>query len=488
MHWCGNTTTPKHALRGNFLLETRMKCGQWLSMIEPRHDDCSAPNTRLPAGKRLAGLLLRKTAQHATVIIALAVRAGAVLAGFAVTFLIGSRLGPAANGQFALVSQTATFLAVVGLLGLDVSVVRHFAKVATTKGRIALAAFWQVTGLGLGLMIAIAIALWLGGDVFWIALFGDAVPRALLPVLCILLVGRGGTQLLGGLLRSQHRFTLGQTIAALTVPGTTAIAMVSSVATSVEEALWAAAFGALGSILIGAVAIQRHVGRGAEALTIPLRPVLASSLPLWGVGIALNIGEWYGLAVAAQMLGAADAGLYRVAVQVAATLQIISVALFSIYSAKISTAFHAGDTRQVALLARSAVRVSTVASLPLVIALLIGSEFLLSQIGAEFIPALPLVFILIAGQLAQTLAGPCGLVLAMSGNERTNLVITVTSTVLLLVTVPIAAYFAGLAGIAVCISVLMLLRNIFAYLVVRRKLGISIWAGTVLRTDEETAA
>jgi O-antigen/teichoic acid export membrane protein len=457
-------------------------------MIEPGDDDRTPSDVSLPRSVHLARLIGRKTAQHATAIIALAVRAAAVLAGFAVTFLIGNQLGAAANGQFALVSQTAAFLAVVGLLGLDVSVVRHFAKAAATKARIALAAFWQVTGLGLGLMVVIAAVLWLGGDFIWSALFGDAVPRAMLLVLCILLVGRGGTQLLGGLLRSQHRFTLGQIIAALTIPATTAIALISGAATSVEDALWAAAFGGLGSILIGAIVMQRHVGRGPEALTIPLRPVLASSLPLWGVGIALNIGEWYGLTVAAQMLGAEDAGLYRVAVQIAATLQIISIALFSIYSAKISTAFHAGDTRQVALLARSAVRVSTAASLPLVIALVVGSEFLLGQIGTEFLPALPLVFILIAGQLAQTLTGPCGLVLAMSGNERTNLAITVSSTVLLLLSVPVAAYFAGLAGIAACISVLMLLRNILAYVVVRRKLGISIWAGTVRPVDEETTA
>lgn len=431
---------------------------------------------------------LKTVRDKSDVIIALAIRAGSVLAGFAVTFLIGHRFGPAANGQFALVTQTAIFFAVVGLLGLDVSVVRHFAKAVATKTKIQLLALTQVTGLGLGLMTAISLALWLGGDLIWTSLFGDAVPRELLLVLCILLVGRGGTTLFGGLLRSQHRFTLGQFIASLTIPLVTATALITGFADSVESALWATAFGGLASIVIGAIAMGRHVGRGPDTLAIPLRPVLASSLPLWGVGIALHIGDWYGLAVAAQMLGAADAGLYRVAVQIAATLQIVSIALFSVYSAKISTAFHAGNTRQVALLARSAVRMSTAASLPLVLALIIGSEFVLGQIGPEFTPALPLVFILIAGQLAQTVTGPCGLVLAMSGNEKINLAITLASTALLLVCVPAAAYFWGLAGIAACISVLMLLRNISAYVVVKRKLGISIWAGTARRVDEETTA
>jgi O-antigen/teichoic acid export membrane protein len=436
----------------------------------------------------LLGFGLKTLRTKRDVLIALAIRAGSVLAGFAVTFLIGNRFGPAGNGQFALVTQTAIFFAVVGLLGLDVSVVRHFAKAVATKTRIQLLALLQVTGLGLGLMVAISLALWLGGEWIWSSLFGDAVPREMLLVMCILLVSRGGTTLFGGLLRSQHRFALGQFIASLTIPMVTATALITGFADSLNSALWATAFAGVGSILIGALAMSRHVGRGPEALAIPLRPVLASALPLWGVGIAMHIGDWYGLAVAAQMLSAADAGLYRVAVQLAATLQIVSIALFSVYSAKISTAFHAGNTRQVALLARSAVRMSTAASLPMVLALLVGSEFILNQIGPEFAPALPIVYILIAGQVAQTVTGPCGLVLAMSGNEKINLAITLTSTALLLLCVPAAAYFAGLPGIAICVSALMLLRNLLAYTVVRRKLGISIWAGTVRGIDKEPIA
>lgn len=422
---------------------------------------------------------LKNLRAKSDVIIALAIRAGSVLAGFAVTFLIGHRFGPAANGQFALVTQTAIFFAVVGLLGLDVSVVRHFAKAVATKTKIQLLALLQVTGLGLGLMTAISLAFWLGGDLIWTSLFGDAVPRELLLVLCILLVGRGGTTLFGGLLRSQHRFTLGQLIASLTMPLVTATALITGLADSVESALWATAFGGLASIVIGAIAMGRHVGRGPDTLAIPLRPVLASSLPLWGVGIALSLGDWYGLAVAAQMLGAAEAGLYRVAVQIAATLQIVTMTVFTIYTAKISTAYHDNDLRAVARHARTALRVGIAAAAPLALALALGSDMVLGFIGEEFREALPLVIILVAGQLAYTVIGPSGLVLAMSGNERINLAITLIGTTLLLVTVPIAARYGGLTGLAACTAGVGLVRQLIAYVVVRQKLGIRIWSGQV---------
>lgn len=437
---------------------------------------------------RLTQDVSRKLHQHSAAILSLAIRAAGVLAGFAVTYMIGRSMGAAATGQFALVNQTALFLGVVGLVGLDVGVVRHFAKTRATDAPLALTAFVRVCALGLGFMVLIGLALWLAGDLAWMPLFGDIVPRDLLAVLCLLLLARGGTQLFGGLLRSQHRFSIGQIIAALAIPAASALALASGVARTVEEALWAAVIGGLAALLIGMVAMARHVGRGENAVDVPVRTMLASSLPLWGVGIANNIGDWYGLAIAAGMLGAAEAGFYRVAVQIASVLQIISVALFAVYSAKISTANHAGDPAQVALLARSAVRLSTAAALPAALLLLAGSGFVLAQIGEEFTAALPLVYILVIGQLAFTLTGPCGLVLAMSGHERINLAITLGGTGLLLACVPFAADYAGLEGIAVCISAIMLLRNIVAYAVVRHKLGINIWAGTARAEAKETSS
>lgn len=433
----------------------------------------------LSTASRLPKYAARRLSQHQAAILALLVRGAGVLAGFAVTFMIGRSMGPAANGQFALVSQTAVFLAVIGLVGLEVGVVRHFAKAVAERAPLALISVAKVCALGLGFLLSIAIGLWLAGDMIWTPLFGEIVPASFLSILCLLLLARGATQLLGGLLRSQHRFTLGQAIAALTIPATTAIALVLGLASNVETALWAAVIGGVLSIAVAAFALRRHVAMGAKALDVPLRTVLASSVPLWGVGIANNIGDWYGLAVAASMLGASEAGLYRVAAQIAATLQIISVALFSVYSAKISTAYHANDPAQVARLARSAVRLSTLAAVPAAGLLLAGSGFVLAQIGEQFVPALPLVYILIVGQLAFTLTGPCGLVLAMSGNERINLALTLCGTFVLLGCVPWAALHAGLEGIALSISAVMLLRNLAAYLVVRQRLGIRIWAGTV---------
>ncbi|MEM7665229.1 MAG: oligosaccharide flippase family protein [Pseudomonadota bacterium] len=437
-------------------------------------------------GAAQAGLLSRLRAKtqrglkHNIIILAaLGVRGGAVVAGFAVTYLIGSNLGAAATGQFALISQTALFLSVVALLGLNVSVVRHFTKAVAAKVPLALGSALSVAALGFGLMLLVSLILWLGGDLVWKPLVGDSAPRTMLVVLCLLLIARGGVQLLGGMLRSQHSFTIGQAITVLFIPCVTAIALASGLVDTVHGALWAAALGGLASIILGSLVMVRHVGWGANTLHVRLNTVVASSLPLWGVGIAQNIGDWYSLAVAAQMLSAADAGLYRVGVQIAMALQIVSKALFSVYSAQISAAFHASDRALAARLANSAVKISGGIAIPVAIVLLFAGEFILAQFGPEFEAAWPVLVILIVGQVASTLTGPCGLVLAMSGNERLNLAITIVYTALVLASVPVAAHFAGLAGIALSMSLALLARNLTAFYFVRSREGINVWTGRV---------
>lgn len=433
-----------------------------------------------PAGP--AAFLRNHLARNRDVVLALGVRGMAVLAAFAVTYIIGHEFGAAATGQYALVTQTAMFLAIVGLIGLDVSVVRHFAKAVANKARIALASLLRVLGAGFGMMAVIAVILWLGGEWVWQTLFGDTVPTALLPVLCLLLIGRGGVQLLGGLLRSQHRFTLGQGIAALAIPGVTALTLILGIANSVEDALWVSAFAGLLAVAVGLIAMIPHVSRKPGALDIRLAVVLASSLPLWGAGLAQVIGDWYGLAVAAQVFGASEAGLFRVSVQIAAVLQIVSSALQSVYSAKISTAFHAENRQLAAQIARSSVRFSTVLAIPIVVIILAGGELLLEQIGPEFSAAMPILIVMVIGQLLLTLSGPCGMVLAMSGNERVNLAISLISVTLLLVLVPLAALQGGLIGMAICIATVLTFRNLLAYAYLRYRVGISVWSGRVFES------
>lgn len=433
---------------------------------------------------RIVNAFLFKARYHTSTVLALIVRAASVIAAFTVTYLLGHQFGPAATGQYALANQTAIFLAAIALIGLDVSVVRHFSKAMAEKLPLTLWSVLRVLATGLGMLGAVLLVLVLGGEITWGWLFSDTVPGALLWTLCAMSLARAGGQLLAGLLRSQGHTTMSQTLAALAIPGGTAVFLILGIADDVPSALWAGALVGIAMVILGIGMMWRHVGHGANTVDIPLRSVLKSSVPLWGVGISMNLNQWYILYVAAQLFSAADVGFIRVSVQIATLLQIIGSTIFSVYSAWISAAFHSQDPGKAARLARTAMRVSLAAALPLTVVILIGGEFLLGLIGPEFVAALPLLWIMTVGNLAFVFFGPAGVVLAMSGQERINLAITVAGTVALLVCLPIAGRIWGLQGMTACMVTLSILRYLAANAAVRYKLKISIWSGKLIAAKQ----
>ena len=210
-----------------------------------------------------------------------------------------------------------------------------------------------------------------------------------------------------------------------------------------------------------------------------MRDLMSSALPLWGVAIALNVADWYGLAVAAHLLGIADAGLFRVASQVGGALTIVGLGLFSVYSPQIGAAHAKDDRREIAMLTRTATRLSVVFVLPAAAVLVVAAEPILALFGPAFVPAANALRVFTIGQAVYAMTGPAGITLAMTGHERVNFAITVTGTLALFVMAPVGAYFGGLTGLSAGLVIALVGRNIASLIAVDRLLGINVATGAI---------
>src|SRR5258705_7595800 len=83
---------------------------------------------------------------HRQSLASLTMRAAGVLAGFVVTVLIGRWFGPRANGQYAIVTQTAMFLSIVAVGGLDLAVGREFSRTQAAGKKPGLRTFRRSLG------------------------------------------------------------------------------------------------------------------------------------------------------------------------------------------------------------------------------------------------------------------------------------------------------------------------------------------------------
>lgn len=407
----------------------------------------------------------------------LAVRGLSVLASFVITWFLGRTLGPEANGQYALVTQTAMFLAVVAVGGLDLAIVRTMSRSVAAGVALSPVAVARVGGYALVAFAIPLIVLLVGGTRL---LEYAGVPAFALWMLVALLASRIWTRVLSATLRSQGWYVVGQTVEVLAIPLIVCTALAADLAGDVASILWWTAVAGLATGLIATGFTLSLTRRGADAMDVSMSEIRRVAAPLWGVAVAMSIADWYSLATAARMLSVYDAGLFRVAWQLGSVFTIISSGLFGVYSVRISTVYAKGDLAGVGRICRSATRLSVACVLPAALILIVFAEQVLGFIGPQFVSAAPIVRVIALGQAIYTVIGPAGIALAMTGHERMNLRINLTSVVALLILAPLAALWGGLFGIATIIALLLVARNAASVWAMHRYVGLNVVTGRVV--------
>ena len=416
---------------------------------------------------------------HFASLASIGVRGLSVLAGFAIAFLIGGWLGPEALGTYALVTQTAMFLSIVAVGGLDLSIVRFFPKVPGEP------AFARKSVLRMfGACLAICLVLVAGVMVFggtYFSLFEEVeADLFLLSLLAGIFVSRAFTRATSAFLRSQRHYVFSQIVEVLLIPLPVLALIVFGVTETVRDILLATALVGALAIAIGlASSFAQTTGR-PEGKTVSLSPLYIAAMPLWGVAILKNFGDWYGLSVVSSQLSVAEAGIYRVAWQIATSIAFITIGIFGVFSPQIGTAIAQGQTKIVAQLGRTATRLSIALTVPAIIFLAGASGPILNFVGPEFIEAQTPLLIMLFGQAILVVVGPAGIVLALMGRQKVNLLINLLGLLTLLVSVPLGAAYYGLQGAAAAVALITAGQNVAAYVCVRQLLGIDIWKGQEL--------
>lgn len=412
---------------------------------------------------------------------AIAVRGLGVVAGFGIALVIGRNWGPEANGIYALVTQTAIFLSVLTVGGLDLSITRFFAAVLGRGNRISISGLMRTLMFTAALIVATVGFAWLSWGALTHHGFLSDLPGHVLPLLFLMLAARALIRALCGVLRAYGRYVLLQAVDGLIIPLTVLFALVAGILPSIETALYLTAAVATVAAVIGLVASAAAVlskPPTAPVEDISIRSMLVVAVPIWGLIIAQNIADWYGLATVAAQHGARDAGLYRVAMQFASAFGIVSMSLFNIYSSQFSAAHAAGDFPKVARLARSATWLGTALTLPVALVVIVAVPQILAFIGSVFVEASTMLRVAVLSQILFLALGPPGLVLAMVGHERIILAVSIAYMMAVLIIAPIAATYLGSLGIVLSLSGLTIGRSIVEFVALKRMTGINSVTGS----------
>ncbi len=430
---------------------------------------------------KIVGLVLR----NRSALSALIVRGLGICASFALTFIIARWFGPEASGTYALITQTAIFLAVVAVGGLDLAIVREFSRGVASALPIARSSILGVLGQTL------ALAGLIGGIIF--AIEPIAVPRLLgehvianaAVILALLIVIRAEMRIIAAILRSQGLFSTSQAIDLFLLPVLTIALLVAwqPEQMGVNAILVATVLAGLLVIGGGFVLVLKLGRSGSEALRIPQRGLFISALPMWGMAISQNIADWYSLVTLSHGAGIAEAGIYRVCWQIAAMLPMVAISLQGTFTAQIATALHSRDMAAVARLSRTATNLSLLVFGPIAVLIFIFAEPVLTAFGEEFTSGYNTLRVLLAGQFVLAGFGIAGQTLIMAGHARLNLVINIATTAVILGAAPIAAKAYGGLGVAMLLAAVSALKASVYFFALLKLEGFNAFTGKVRRQE-----
>jgi O-antigen/teichoic acid export membrane protein len=163
------------------------------------------------------------------------------------------------------------------------------------------------------------------------------------------------------------------------------------------------------------------------------------SLPLLAVGACEVVLQNADVMLLNLFRPSSDVGIYYAATKTAGLALFVHYAVGSAYAGRIAAAAALDDEAEMSRLVHESVRWTFYPSLAVTLAILALGLPILSQFGADFTEAYPLMFILAAGVLARAATGPSELILNMLGQQRAC-----------------AASLAAAAGVSIALNALLI--------------------------------
>jgi O-antigen/teichoic acid export membrane protein len=169
---------------------------------------------------------------------------------------------------------------------------------------------------------------------------------------------------------------------------------------------------------------------------------------------------------------AEEAGLYRVADNIASLLSLTLIVINSVIGPRIAGLYAEGKLDELSHLAKNTARLALGVSLPIIIAVLVFGEWILQFLfGRAYTEAYLVLVVLVVGQVVNIATGSVGLIMNMTGHEKSALN---TWSLALIVTIGLGAmlvpYFGAL-GAAIAATVATIVWNVLLLVKANKVVG-----------------
>ncbi|WP_298901097.1 polysaccharide biosynthesis C-terminal domain-containing protein [uncultured Psychroserpens sp.] len=177
-----------------------------------------------------------------------------------------------------------------------------------------------------------------------------------------------------------------------------------------------------------------------NALNISYKEIIKVSFPMSFSLISLLIMQSFDVYVLEMYFSFTIVAYYGIAIKISAVVGIILTSINATIAPQISKLFYEDNKPDLRKVITKATTLNVALSIPLIIGIIMCSNLILSFFGENYVMAKQALYVILFGQIINTLCGPVGLYLNMTGRQvffqRVLLVALVINVVMNLILIP----------------------------------------------------
>ena len=155
----------------------------------------------------------------------------------------------------------------------------------------------------------------------------------------------------------------------------------------------------------------------SKELKVSYKEILKVSFPMSFSLISLLIMQSFDIYILEAYYSLSVVAYYGVAIKISAVVGIILTSINATIAPKISKLFFGNEMSELKSIIKKATMLNISLSIPLIVLIILTSNYILSFFGDNYILAKEALYIILGGQIINALCGPVGLYLNMTGRQ-----------------------------------------------------------------------
>jgi len=417
------------------------------------------------------GSVLSKVSRQAVVV--LLSRGAALFLALASTILLSRFLGTAGLGQFRLGSVVVQLLTTFCLFGLDGGLVRYLPVLETHGGNGSRTLLARSSRVVIAISLALSVALLLGAPALATYYFHSPGMTNVLRVFSLQVPVLVLLRFLAGAVTAAKRVDFASKITNILSPAIflALVALIGFVHPGLYGPIAARILAQLVAVLCLVLFVMRRYPKVPKIEPVAdniFGKYLRLSVPLFFIGIGYQLLNQMDTMMLGHFASAGDVGVYSVAVKVSSFVMIGLGIMLPIVAPLFSQFSETRDKELIEALFTTVTKWVCYSGLIIFVCIAIFRVEVLHLFGKGFTAGATALLILAAGQLANAVTGPTGMLLTMTGKQKWELANTISMVtfnfLLNLVLIPAMGLIGAAIATAVSIATINGLKLVQVYL------------------------